>query len=164
MSVATNHGFCYSTGRDILVLHNIYDPKQLWFDFVSAVFPPRTAPLPPETPKKKQAQPLQWRIPEAGVPQMSLPFATAKKVTKGLRKRLSNTGWPTFQRTPSGDLLVLDVARDWNQHVQLSTVTDWCNSNLQGLYVPNKQFVFELETDYVLALLGSPYFRKPEKK
>ena len=158
MTYSANHTYCHAVGPDVMVLQGEYSPDQLWFDFVNAVFP-IASKAPVE--KKPKQQPLQWRIPEAGVPQLNLPFATARKVSKGLKKRLGRTGFPTFQRTAAGELLILEVRRDVRNKMPLADIIEWCDSNLRGMYIPNTDFTFELEDDYILALLDGRFFRQP---
>lgn len=161
MTNSVHQTYCHSIGNEVLVLQGDYSPDQLWFDFINAVFP-ADRPAPEPKPKKNPSQqPLQWRIPERGIPQLNLPFATARKVSKGLRKRLGKAGFPTFQRNAAGDLLKLEVRRDIKHKLPLSEVLEWCDANLRGMYVPHKEFIFELEDDYVLALIDGRIFRTP---
>lgn len=166
MTSSVDQSYCHSVGQEVLVLHGDYSPDQLWFDFVNAVFPSRQAEAAPKAKKNPSKQPLQWRIPERGIPQLNLPFATARKVTKGLRKRLGRAGFPTFQRNAAGDLLKLEVRRDMRHVMPLASVLEWCDANLRGMYIPDghKGFTFELEDDYVLALIDGRIFRVPPER
>lgn len=96
---------------------------------------------------------------------MARPFR--KRISKGERRKLFATGFPSFERTSSGKLYQLKIIgeslgqrgkRQRRTNPLRNEAMKWCDTYFVGRYIPGTLFVFERSDDFVLALLRGNYF------
>lgn len=138
-----------------VLLHNDYDPQQLWLPFMrGAMFAPRKIePIVEQKlhkPRHKIYVSAEYQriYPlDAHRDQMVLPFHEKRRVSANERKRLEQAGYPGFERTKDGELITVPI--NFRQKEKLEA---FCVETARGRFAMSRyQFVFEYSEDAMLA-------------
>jgi hypothetical protein len=148
------------TVGSILMLHNLYDPDQLWFDFMYGthfksfdVEIPRPHTVPKISNKKNNDTSYLgftriYEYPNQAV----LPFHEFKSISNKQFDKLKNAKYPTFDRTKDGSLLIIEIKTEETNGI----IKQWCIDNFKRRFHLGgsgnmKRLILEDETDALLA-------------
>lgn len=146
-----------------IVLYGDYDERQQWFDFMRGTlfFQDRPVEPPPaaKKPEKKTSSPRvyalcppqcrQLFVHDKGMQQLTLPFHEGRKVGNGEFKSLEPAGYPGWERTDAGELLIVHISRG-----SADAVREWCQEHCRARFAVKSSFaVFQSVYDFTLAKL-----------
>jgi hypothetical protein len=148
-----------------VVLHNSYDPDQLWLPFVQAMVvyikPDKAKPSKKHSEVKLRKQAARdfatisdearvLHYPERDVPQLPLPYPGWRRITKAPWRREANAGHPAWDRTNEGKLLSFAI-----RPLQYPEIDEYCEMNFRGRYAIRKDRLYvERQEDHVLARIA----------